>query len=387
MTAPGRSPADSANGAPSIYRQIREYMSTLWGNAMNRRERRAAKAKVRSKASLTCGTVADLDDISVYATMSLDDMFDNFKARVRKVFERHGSVGTPTFICIGENGDVFDVAAAWDGAEQKAAVYGALRDAFMKRRVIRYVFASEVWIGTPGTSATDDPNRQEGVSVIIVDRNGARKHAVAAIVRNGVESPTLSGWEDYPEQQGWLYELIDDAVSDAPPKEEGHCIQRFVHARTEFDQLAADDPDLIAQTAEIPALVNRFWNVCGDLRLDSNNQVTTSSAILMVMTGMIDEFGGPVLLRSVAEIVRQSPDKLPMFGSVESPQQPTEAERRRVHNALWKEALRKDNASNVMISAVVTILVRVGTDLMGSIRLAEMLTYCAETIEAPTRSA
>src|SRR6516165_5832275 len=157
----------------------------------NRHERRKAATTSRKK-------LAQLN------TATLDQHFEDALRRVRAEFERTGEMYAG-FECVTD-GESFQVPAYWPDRGAKAQVCAALRDSFRRRKVNRYVFASEALVGkTPGLLPTDDPDRSEGVQVIAVERNGPRRYAFTEITRNG-GTATIGPWEvtgDVP--QSWLF--------------------------------------------------------------------------------------------------------------------------------------------------------------------------------------
>jgi hypothetical protein len=121
-------------------------------------------------------------------TATLDEHFDETLRRIRVEFERTGEIH-PRFECVTD-AESFDVPANWPDRGARAAVCAALRDSFRRRRVNRYLFASEGWVcKTPGLLPTDDPNRGECVQVTAVERNGPRRFAFAETTRNEGTAP------------------------------------------------------------------------------------------------------------------------------------------------------------------------------------------------------
>ena len=116
-------------------------------------------------------------------TVTLEEHLHETLRRIRAEFERTGEIH-PRFECVTD-AESFDVPANWPDRGARTAVCAALRDSFRRRRVNRYLFASEGWVRkTPGLLPTDDPNRGECVQVIAVERNGPRRFAFAEITRN-----------------------------------------------------------------------------------------------------------------------------------------------------------------------------------------------------------
>ena len=119
---------------------------------------------------------------------TLDQQFEKTLRRVRAEFERTGEIH-PRFKCVTD-AESFDVPANWSDRSEKAAACAALRDSFRRRRVNRYLFASEGWVRkTPGLLPNDDPNRGECVQVTAVERNGPRRFAFAETTRNEGTAP------------------------------------------------------------------------------------------------------------------------------------------------------------------------------------------------------
>src|SRR6516165_6850177 len=121
-------------------------------------------------------------------TATLDEQFEKTLRRVRAEFQRTGEIH-PEFKCVTDT-ESFEVPANWPDRGTRAAVCAALRDSFRRRRVNRYLFASEGWVRkTPGLLPNDDPNRGECVQVTAVERNGPRRFAFAETTRNEGTAP------------------------------------------------------------------------------------------------------------------------------------------------------------------------------------------------------
>ncbi|MFZ1090489.1 MAG: hypothetical protein WAN75_14840, partial [Xanthobacteraceae bacterium] len=168
----------------------------------NRHERRKATAQRRTELK----------------SATLDQHFEETLRRVRTEFERAGELH-PTFECLTDR-ERFHVPAGWPGGG-KAAACIVLKDCFRRRGVNQYVFTSEGWASkTPGLLPSDDPDRDESVQVLAVERNGPRRYASAEITRNG-QTTQLGPWQvssDVP--KSWLAELLDEGYSDRSRKAE-----------------------------------------------------------------------------------------------------------------------------------------------------------------------
>ena len=79
--------------------------------------------------------------------VTLEQHFEEALRRVRTEFECTGSID-PEFECLTDD-ESFHVPANWPDGRAKAAAYAALRDSFRRRRVNRYFFISEAWVGKP----------------------------------------------------------------------------------------------------------------------------------------------------------------------------------------------------------------------------------------------
>ena len=98
-------------------------------------------------------------------TATLDQHFEKTLRRVRAEFKRTGEI-YPRFKCVTD-AESFNVPVNWPDRGARAAACAALRDSFRRRGVNRYLFVSEVWVGTTrGLRPADDPDRRECVQVI-----------------------------------------------------------------------------------------------------------------------------------------------------------------------------------------------------------------------------
>jgi hypothetical protein len=162
---------------------------------LNRHERRKAKAKGWKQLKAA----------------TLDEHLQDALRRIRAEFERTGAL-YPSFECLTDC-ERFHVPAGWPDGSARAAACSALKDCFRRRGVKRYVFTSECWASkTPGLLPADDPDRNESVQVLAVERNGSRRYASAEITRDD-QTAMLRPWQvscDVP--QSWLAELLDKGI-------------------------------------------------------------------------------------------------------------------------------------------------------------------------------
>ena len=191
-------------------------------------------------------------------TATLDQHFDDMLHRVRTEFERIGEIDPAFFECVTD-GEIFHVPANWPDRGAKVAAYTALRDSFCHRGVNRYVFASEAWVGkTPGLLPADDPEHGECVQVIAVERNDARRCAVAEITRDG-GTATLGPWKvngDVP--QSWLLELLEEGYSDRRPRVEPPAARRL--SPSDFEELVDQQPEQAAKLRDLVEIHAQLGN-------------------------------------------------------------------------------------------------------------------------------
>jgi hypothetical protein len=168
---------------------------------LNRHERRKTKAKgwKRLKAA------------------TLDEHLQGALRRVRAEFERTGEL-YPSFECLTDR-EIFHVPFGWSDGSERAAACIALKECFRRRGVKRYVFTGEAWASkTPDLLPADDPDRDESIQVLAVERNGPRRYASAEIKRNG-QTATLGPWQvDSEVPSSWLAELLEEGYSDRSPR-------------------------------------------------------------------------------------------------------------------------------------------------------------------------
>jgi hypothetical protein len=325
----------------------------------NRHERRKATAATRKK-------------FVKLKTATLDQHFDSTVRRVRTEFERTGRIGCE-FECVTD-GEIFQVPANWPDRHAKAAACAALRDSFRRRKVNRYVFAGEGWVGrTPGLLPTDDPDRGECVQVIAVERNGPRRCASAEITRNG-ETATLGPWEMSSEApSSWLLELLGDGYSDRSPKSEPPPLERI--SNPDLQDLLnahADHRDSFKIHSQLQDLI------VGQLQRPVKGN---SMAIFMAMESVLRTIVQDVRLQKgisvFARFLKDHPDKFPMFPTVRN-EVPSEQEWSRC-----KSILQRFNCENreighrpfVIFEAFMNMYMYVGSQAVGALSLADRIEH------------
>jgi hypothetical protein len=237
--------------------------------------------------------------------------------------------------------------------------------------VNRYVFASEGWVGkTPGLRLTDDPDRGECVQVIAVERKGPRRYARAEITRNG-EAATLGPWEvkgDVP--QSWLFELLEEGHSDRSPEAEPPLLGRM-----SMQDLLDHDPE---QVAEFGESVEELRNLMADqVQKDANGDPHAMYlALESVMRSIVKDQGSPRGIGGFARILRDHPDRFPMFSIAPKPVPSGGHLLRRCKATLQhfirekREAGRSDSA---IFGAFMNMYMYLGSRTIGALSLANRI--------------
>jgi hypothetical protein len=308
-------------------------------------------------------------------TATLDEHFEKKLRRVRAEFERTGEIH-PRFKCMTD-AESFEFPANWPDRSAKAAVCAALRDTFRRRRVNRYLFANEGWVGkTPGVLPTDDPKRGECVFVIAVERNGPRRFASAEITRSD-GAATLGPWQvkdDVP--PGWLLELLEEGHSDRAPKAEPPPLDEMSNA--DLQGLADQCPERAAEFRD------SFEIHCqlGDLIADQIRETAKGdpSAMFMalesVLLSIVKELGLPKgLVGRCARFLRDHPDKFPMFSKV-ADQVPSLKDVRSCKAILRQFSCEKregGHTSFAIFLAFMNMYTHVGSRVIGALNLADRI--------------
>ena len=327
----------------------------------NRRERRKATATFRK-------------ELAKLKTATLDQHLDDTLRRVRAEFERTGEIHH-RFECVSD-GESFYFPVGWPDPRARAAACAALRDSFRRRGVNRYVFASEGWVGkTRGLLPTDDPDRGECVQVIAVERNGPRRFAFAEIIRHG-ETAMLGPWEvtgDGP--QSWLFELLEEGHSDSPKSEQPPAA-RF--SAPDFDHLVDEDPAQVAEFRESLEIHDELGKLMADqVQKDANgNPHAMCLALEIVVRSIVKDQGSPRGIGGFARILRDHPDRFPMFSIAPKPVPSGGHLLRRCKATLQhfirekREAGRSDSA---IFGAFMNMYMYLGSRTIGALSLANRI--------------
>jgi hypothetical protein len=326
---------------------------------LNRHERRKAKAKgwKRLKAA------------------TLDEHLQDALRRIRAEFERTGEL-YPSFECLADR-ERFHVPAGWPDRNARAAACSALKDCFRRRGVKRYVFTSECWASkTPGLLPADDPDRDESVQVLAVERNGPRRYASAEITRNG-QTAMLGPWQvssDVP--QSWLAELLDEGYSDRSRKAEPPALGEL------------SEPDLQALRSQHPGQASDFqdsFEIHSELSdlIDSELQkhadagpIDMLMALESVILDIVKDMGSPTgFISEFARFIRDYPDQYSMFSA--GPEQVPSMQ----HVRICKTPLAQFNCEkreaghsrSAIFGAFMNMYMDLGSQVMGALKLADRI--------------
>jgi hypothetical protein len=303
---------------------------------------------------------------------TLEQHFEETLRRVRAEFVRSGEID-PGFECLTDT-ESFGVPVHWPDLRAKAAACAALRDSFRRRRVNRYLFASECWVGKiPGLRQADDPHRGESVQVIAVERSGLRRYAIANITRNG-GTATLGPWQvngDVP--QSWLLELLEEGHSDraAEPPPAGRVSTSDLQGLMEqHPEQAAEFPDSFEIHTQLEDLIAE------QVRKDANGDAMAMfMALESVLCGIVNEMGSPKGLGQFARFLRDHPDKFPMFPTAPN-QVPSTQQLRSCKATLRSFSCEKREAGHTpfcIFQAFVNMYMCVGSQAIGALSLANRI--------------
>jgi hypothetical protein len=307
---------------------------------------------------------------------TLAQHFDEKLRRIRAEFERSGEIH-PGFECVTD-AEIFHVPAYWPNPSVKGAACAALRDCFRRRRVTRYLFAGECWVGkTPGLRPADDPDRAESVQVIAVERNGLRKYAFAEIARNAGMA-TLEPWQvkgDADIPQGWLLELLEEGHSDRAVKAELPALGRLSTA--DLQDLTDGDSE---RRTEIRDLLDIHTEL-GDLIADQMQKGTNGDAMAIfmalesVLCSIVKDMGSPKGFGQFARFLRDQPDKFPMFPTVPN-KVPSTQHLRSCKDTLRGFSCEKREAGRTLFAifeAFMNMYMHVGSQAIGALNLADRI--------------
>jgi hypothetical protein len=320
----------------------------------NRSERRKASSSSRKK-------------FKMLKSATLDYHLDDMLRRVRVEFERTGEV-THVFECMTDN-EIFHVPASWGDHSEKAAVCAALRDSFRRRRVNRYVFASQAWVGkTPGLRPTDDPARGECVLVIAVECNGPPRCASAEITRDE-ETARLGPWEISSEvPASWLLELLEGGYSDRSSKPEPPPLERI--SNSDLQDLLDAHPE----HGDAFKLCSGLHDLIVDQlqRPVNGNSIAIFMAVESVLLTIVQDMGLRKGIAEFARFLKDHPDKFPMLPTVRN-EVASEQECRRCKSMLQRfnsESRKIGHSPSVIFEAFMKTYMWLGSQVVGAVKLA-----------------
>jgi hypothetical protein len=314
--------------------------------------------------------------LSRLKTATLDQHFEQALRQVRAEFERSGEVHS-RFECVAD-AETFDVPVHRADPAAKAAVCAALRDSFRRRRVNRYLFASEGWVAkTPGFLPADDPNRGECVQVIAVERNGLRRYAIAEIMRNG-GTATLGPWQVSGEGEvppSWLMELLEEGNSDRAVKAEPPPVGKL--SMSDFEELMDQRPEQAAEFRDSFEIHTQLGDLIADQMQKGANgdAMAIFMALESVLWRIVKDLGPPKGLGQFARFLRDHPDKFPMFPTVPD-EVPSTQHLRSCKDTLQRFSCEKRESGHTLLEifqAFMNMYMCVGSQAVGALNLAERI--------------
>jgi len=323
--------------------------------------------------------------------MTLEEHLKDVLGRVRAEFEKTGEVGA-AFECVAENGELITIPIAWKSSEEKYASFGPLKDTFRRRGVRRYVFMNEVWQSKSKNkdfkgAPRDDPNRTEAVMVSGVERNGPRKEFVADIKRQGTKA-TLGPWETIdrsdPESSSswWGLELMEEGYSDRPKVAEPTMGPQEIATQADIEDLLDEHPNAAKDMQSVMEVSEGLWDLLCQLHQGKNDDVLGDQfwagfeKITAIVIEGLYQFPNAPKMKSLAQFLRDHPDRHPMFASVPSFVHPSEQQRDRYGLALGgflNEMGKQGHSELAVLDAVINVFIRVGIIGMGALRLADFI--------------
>ena len=295
---------------------------------------------------------------------TLEHHFNQVLREVRADFERTGTV-RDGFVCVSDT-EIFHIAGTWPDHDAKGAACAALRDSFRRRGVNRYLFVSEGWTSKKlDLRPMDDPDRGEVVQVIAVER-GARKWAMAEITRSG-ETANLGPWkrDDNNAPQSWLMELLTEGYSDRAVKAEPAPL-----AELSTQDLTEDLRDVLHAGVEIHAQLDELL----EAEQAHNDPMSMFMALECVLRGIVKGMGSPKGLGESARVLRDHPDRYPMFSTVQD-QMPSKQ-----HMLSCKEKLQRfvdekkhEVGANAIFGGFYNVYLFIGSQVIGALELAQRI--------------
>lgn len=111
--------------------------------------------------------------------MTRDEIMERVTPTARMLFEKDGHLDS-VFIAFKSDDSIMIIAAPWRDEDEKAIMLTMIKQTFAEQRVTAYALVSEIWmkrfdVGNrppPGVMVSNYEDRDEGVHILVVDRDG-----------------------------------------------------------------------------------------------------------------------------------------------------------------------------------------------------------------------
>ena len=313
---------------------------------------------------------------------TLDQHFEQTLRRVRTELES-GEMTELEFECVTKDETFHVIIEGLLDDQKKRVAYSALRDCFRRRGVSRYVFTGRALsTKTPAHGLMINPlERAEWVDVIAVERNGVWKYAYAEITRNGgavtvgpwkvSEYLRMGNWSDDRPVEAWLLDLLEQSYFDEAPRLERPWAKNL--SKVQF-----------LQHKEIFLQLNRLIS---DLSENEGESEAIFVAIETVLRSIVKDMGSPTRAEKFASVLREHPDKFPMFPTVSF--QVSSAHHADVYVALLRgfssEQRERGHSLRAIFRAFMHVYMFIGSHAIGGLNLADRIVEWSR--EAPGQAA
>lgn len=132
--------------------------------------------------------------------MKAAELFEFTKTTAQKTFNKDGH-HSPIFIIDSPTRGPMIVLAMWDSTEEKYRVMERVRLLMKQHFANQYAFVNEMWMSkNEGIAPSDDPDRKEGLMIIVESKSEQPRGGIYPIIRPKVGKPRLGAFKDYSDE-------------------------------------------------------------------------------------------------------------------------------------------------------------------------------------------